>query len=426
MGPMNLICASKLHLIFFSTCLVLFSVLSPSNLYASDVASEIVQAYKRSDYLTVAKLLEEGIKRSEEKPPVDVKTAAQELYSNYLTLAYIHAWKLGDLDKGLTVYKKAAILRTSNEAMKQFPSVETYFIAGIYERKGDLPKAKASYQEMLTSFTEMEEKPSGHLSDFLGEDLIRFLKYQLDGLSLKEKKKDFKPLLPEITLSSVAGRLTLSEFLVLLFVPRIEVELTAAGTGGVANHVIQTPADPGNMLLDLSLIVSSSAGSVTADSEEAVQAYLRKYPESYWSFLLEGAFYKFYKQNGQDDKADGLLKDLMNRAKKREIELVNLLPDQRFSSPEETWKNYINALKQGDLKTALECYVPGQKKHRQVFNALGVEKMKEAAETMGRIEKIKGSEKEAEYVIKRLENGKELSYFINFYNIDGEWKMREF
>jgi hypothetical protein len=125
MGPMNLICASKLHLIFFSTCLVLFSVFSPSNLFASDVDSNIAQTYSRSDYATAEKLLEEGIKRSEEKPPGDVKTAAQELYSNYLSLAYIHAWKLGDLDKGLMVYKM--VLLDNNED----PTLQSYAASAI-------------------------------------------------------------------------------------------------------------------------------------------------------------------------------------------------------------------------------------------------------------------------------------------------------
>ena len=45
---------------------------------------------------------------------------------------------------------------------------------------------------------------------------------------------------------------------------------------------------------------------------------------------------------------------------------------------------------------------------------------------MGNIGKITGSEKEAKYRIRRMEEGKEITYYIHFYNVDGEWKMDEF
>ena len=40
--------------------------------------------------------------------------------------------------------------------------------------------------------------------------------------------------------------------------------------------------------------------------------------------------------------------------------------------------------------------------------------------------RVSGSEREAIYRVKRIENGKEYTHEIRFYNIDGEWKMHEF
>jgi hypothetical protein len=52
--------------------------------------------------------------------------------------------------------------------------------------------------------------------------------------------------------------------------------------------------------------------------------------------------------------------------------------------------------------------------------------MKEIGEKMGNIGKIIASEQEAKYRIRRMEEGKEITYYIYFHNFDGEWKMRDF
>jgi hypothetical protein len=333
---MNLIFVSQPRLIVLSIGLALFSALYPSNLHASDAGSEFLQAYKRSDYSTVAKLLEEGIKRSEENPPGDVKSSARNLYSDYLTLAYVQTWKLGKIDAGAVSYQKAAGLRTSMGGMKEYPPVEQVYLAAIDEQKGDLPGARARYQDFLDALTKQQTDAADKLSGMLSDDLSGFIKYQIDGLLIKEHRKDFKRQMPAFTLSSITGRLAASQFLIMLFVPHMDVELLTAATHGAADHVGQTAANPGNMFLDLFLIINASAGSVTEDSEAAMKAYLLKYPDSYWSFFLGGALYKFYQQNGENKKADALLTTLRSRAEARGMTLVNVVPDTRFSSSEKT------------------------------------------------------------------------------------------
>ena len=52
--------------------------------------------------------------------------------------------------------------------------------------------------------------------------------------------------------------------------------------------------------------------------------------------------------------------------------------------------------------------------------------MREIGEKMGSMVRVSGNEREARYGVKRIESGKEYTYEIRFYNIDGEWKMQEF
>jgi hypothetical protein len=179
------------------------------------------------------------------------------------------------------------------------------------------------------------------------------------------------------------------------------------------------------MIQNYALLLAASASTVDESSEKATDAYLSKYPESYYSLQLRYLFYKFYRESGQTRNAERLAKDLEKIGSKRGMELI-IGPDKRFSSPEKTWETYKNALIAGDIDLAMECYVPGEWKERKIFTLLGTEKMKEIGRSMGHIHKVKSSETMAEYMIIRKEKGKEISYGIHFHNVDGEWKMREF
>jgi hypothetical protein len=179
------------------------------------------------------------------------------------------------------------------------------------------------------------------------------------------------------------------------------------------------------MILNYAFIIAASAANVDESSEKEKEAYLAKYPESYYSLQLRYLFYKFYKESGQTKKAETLAKELDKVATKWGIEVIIGL-DERFSSPEKTWETYRNALIAGDLDLAMECYVPGEWKDRKIFTLLGKEKMKEIGKSLGKIHKVKVGETRAEYMIIKKKNGKEFSYAIRFQNIDGEWKMYEF
>ena len=193
----------------------------------------------------------------------------------------------------------------------------------------------------------------------------------------------------------------------------------------MTSYIKQSPANLSAMILNYALVLTSAAGSVDEDDEKALNAFLSKYPDSYYSIFLRYYFYKFYKENGMPEKGKGLLKEIQNIAEKRGMVIITG-PDKRFSSPEKTWEVYRNALSEGDVDTVMECYVSGIYKERRIFNFLTKDQLKQMAEDMGNIERITGNEHRAEYRIMQKYKDKEVAFHINFANIDGEWRMYEF
>lgn len=113
------------------------------------------------------------------------------------------------------------------------------------------------------------------------------------------------------------------------------------------------------------------------------------------------------------------------------FDIKSWIPDKKFSSPEKTWTVYKSALQKQDFDTAFKCMVPNlADKHKKMYKTLGYEKMEGYAKDMRPIEKITGDEKRAKYRIKKEEiiNGKafDITYYINFVDIYGEWKIESF
>lgn len=382
---------------------------------------EIRKGYIDSDYTKAANLLEQQIKELKEKEPI----SPSDLYRKSLLLAHIYAWKLNKPDSALEEYLRSSELRKTMERSKESPPIELLWLSELYEKKGDNSKAREYLQELLKELISSKEKAEDDLSIIIADELINLVKYQIDCINLKEHGgKGFKPLLDRIKPTSSPTQ-SLFPLLTVLLVPSAEFEYSIAMKTDPSEFIANSPQSLSYMMLNYGLILNLAAGSVSRSSEQAVKAYLSKYSDSYFSLLLRFSFYRFYKDSGQDEKAGPLLKGLKETAVKRGMKLI-LSPDERFLSPEKTWKTYIKALTEGDVETVTECYIPGQHKERQIFNALGKEKMKKIGQEMGTIQKVTGSENEAKYRIRRMEDEKEITYYVHFRNIDGEWKMKEF
>jgi tetratricopeptide (TPR) repeat protein len=404
--------------------LLIWTAFFSSLSHSIEMDSEIKKSYMASDYVTTAKLLEQQIKQIRERALRRESINLQDLYMKCLFLAQIYMRRLNQPDMALSKYLEANELRKSSKEMSKFPPLEFLYIGEIYERKNNFSKAMEYYRNLLKEFSILQEKESDDVTIIMTEDLIKFVKYQIDGLNMKAlPTKEYKPLLKKLKLSSQYNQLT--PFLSMFLVPTTQYDFSLLEKVDFVHTIKQSPTDLASMIQNYCLILATSAGSVTESSERALEAYLLKYPESYYSLSLRYLFYKFYKENEQIRKAERMVRELESIAKKRGIEIM-IGPDKRFSSPEKTWETYRNAMKAGDIDAVMECYVLGMSKERQIFTLLGKEKMKEIAKDLRDIEKISAGDKEAEYQILRKQNGKVYSYGIYFHNIDGEWKMSEF
>ncbi len=403
--------------------LLIWTVYFSSLSHSIEMDPEVKKSYMASDYVTAAKLLEQLILRQKEKALKGEKIDSPALHRQYLFLARIYAWRLNNPEMALSKYQDAYQLRKSSNELNKYPPFEFLFMGEIFEKKNDLPKAKEFYQNLLKEL--MTQKETDDVLIIAIEDLIRLIQYQIDGLYVKTPTtKKNKPLLRRLKLSSQFTPHVIP-LLAMLLVPTVEYDFALAEKSDFSNLIKLSSTDIGSMIQNYALVLAVSASLVNESSERAMEVYLSKYPESYYSLSLRYLFYKFYKENEQIRKAERMARELESIAKKRGMEII-IGPDKRFSSPEKTWETYRNAMKAGDIDTVMECYVPGIWKEREIFTLLGKEKMKEIGKDLRDIEKISAGDKEAEYHILKKRQGKEYSYGIYFHNIDGEWKMREF
>lgn len=103
--------------------------------------------------------------------------------------------------------------------------------------------------------------------------------------------------------------------------------------------------------------------------------------------------------------------------------------EARFSSPEKTWQHFISALKNKDVKTAVECFSPETKQsYEENLNQLR-EKLPEMAVDLATIHRYPSGtlqEGVAKYSLLRKQDGKEYSFEVTFGNYAGDWKIVSF
>lgn len=99
-------------------------------------------------------------------------------------------------------------------------------------------------------------------------------------------------------------------------------------------------------------------------------------------------------------------------------------PDDRFSSPEKTWELYRSSFLAGDIKLANKCLMPKyREKHDAIRRAIGDDKMKRKVEEMRSIQKIIEEDGRAKYRIKRKIGDQDITFYIYFVEVFGQWKI---
>jgi len=118
--------------------LIIFSSFSHSAI----IDQEITKSYTASDYEKTVRLLERQI---EEQKLRDSKAEGVEyfgLYTKYLLLCHLYAWRLNKPEVALLKYQELNGLRRSYKSASKFPPLELLYIAEIYEVRNDYPKAR--------------------------------------------------------------------------------------------------------------------------------------------------------------------------------------------------------------------------------------------------------------------------------------------
>ena len=101
-------------------------------------------------------------------------------------------------------------------------------------------------------------------------------------------------------------------------------------------------------------------------------------------------------------------------------------PDPRFSSPEKTWALYKKALINGDFELAAKCHLRKNDKNLEMYKSIGAEKTIEIVKTFPPLEKIAKDNERSKYRIKRKINDKDITFYVYFNNVFGEWKIEQF
>ncbi len=402
-----------------------FLFLSLSWAQAGPPSPEFIQLYRKADYAGAARILERELKEMDDKISRGERSVAPDWYRTFLLLGHLDAWKRNQPEAALARYKILQERRRSFVELARIPPLEMLYMAEIYQTQNEPARAEGCYRNLLQELTALQEKGEDPLSLLLSEDLMKFVKYQIDGLRGQERKEKKTPLLlPRLQLASPSDR-RLTPFLALALVPFVQFDLDDLWKIDLAGYIRLSSSDLASMIQNYVFLLQAAAGSIDEPAETALQAYLSKYPESYYSLSLRYLFYRYYKENGQLPKAGQLARELDAIARRRGLEIL-IGPDPRFSSPEKTWETYQKALKDEDWDLAMECYVPERRVSTKSLPRLGKERVKEIVETGGKLENVSMTKEGAEYRIIRKEKNTEYSAFVYFHNFEGEWKIQKF
>lgn len=370
--------------------------------------NKIERAYIAKDFALAARLIEQQISA----PGYKINSL------KHLLLAHIYSFKLNAPDKALLIYKKA---HEEGKASKEnlLPPIELLYIGEIYEGRKEYKEARENYQAFLDQLAGL--KKTDQLSGLLAAELGDMARYQIDNLNLKAGIAG-KPLLSRIKFSNHVPMAVY--FAAGAFSPSIHEH---AGLNGkrIADYIRQSSPGLSYMIANYALLLNAFQEFKEKLPDEYLEAYTSKNPEDFYSFYLRHLFYRQYRDDGQAEKAERIAADLKKIGEKRRIDFI-IFPEKRFSSPESTFDTYKKALAEGDIETALECYVQGEGKVEEVFRAMGKELVKKIWGEMGDIQKITSDNKSAKYRSRKTMDGQEITFYIKFINNEGEWKMMPF
>jgi len=108
-----------------------------------------------------------------------------------------------------------------------------------------------------------------------------------------------------------------------------------------------------------------------------------------------------------------------NNSSSLEISAAN----RQYSSPEQTWSLYRDALIKGDYELAKKCCSEGKTKQVSVFERMNEFKRQRLLQDIKSFKKIHMEGDTAKYQMVRKVNGVNINSYVYFSRIDNEWKI---
>ena len=149
-------------------------------------------------------------------------------------------------------------------------------------------------------------------------------------------------------------------------------------------------------------------------------------------------YIEFFNKNGVMEKSGINFDDIPPNKHKMLLEMLKMetgvddldfieSEDDRFASPEKTWDLYKASFLSGDMDLCNKCLMPTfRKKHDSFVKVIGFEEMKHEIAAMKPIQKIIEEGSRAKYRIRREINGNEITFYIDFKNVFGKWRIMQY
>lgn len=365
--------------------------------------------------------------------PDHFKSSFNQIRAIRSTLAGYYRWKVKDINKAITEYEKLISILEKHEQDKRLITPYWFALGEIYEKDiKDYSKAFTCYKtiESLMSAKTDERDSEAELLGNWYLDWISFLAEKINVLKLKQQESFSHRTLkyPNIAYGFFMSFMGPS----LGFSPGNFVDEDFLNYGEeyvnieVFDRLYTKYPESYQMLFFGTTLFRQFLKENKMDNARLISERLIKfYPDDLNTIILNFELADIYKKQNAENKYKATLEDALKRAKSFNIDII-LGPDSKFSSPEKTWQLFVESLQKSDIDTAIECISPSSKhKYRMVFSTLK-DRLNEIASNMNKIGKIKEDAEMAKYRIRKMENGKEITYYIYFVNILGEWKIEQF
>jgi len=97
-----------------------------------------------------------------------------------------------------------------------------------------------------------------------------------------------------------------------------------------------------------------------------------------------------------------------------------------LSSPEAAWDHFKTAMIAGNYAAALECCCPENTDFVQRLTKFGQDKTNRVFRSVTSIEKVFQDNRSARYMVHRSINGTNLTTYVSFAKIAGQWKIASY